>query len=830
MTRIWITPLMAGVIAGGLVSCGGGGGATAVQAPPAARTTGFAVPTEVSPVSTGAVQVQSARFRPALAQGTTLRAMAAADPGTDYSNAQTVRFVSEHAIDQFSIIETILNAVSQTHYADAENIGAGPYKSIVSWQQNNGDGQSKTVQTWIVDSSIIQEAGHDVNLVNAWIEDSGRVIRAQFKISASAAQAADGSYLDYGVWTLEVKFDQAGSQYFVAQASIGASGEAVVAINEYQQGGGNNTFQTTQAVMHKSATAGYGMVFYPDQSDNSTVQTTASYVYNASQLLVHHMLPAPSRKTWQDRTASVEIASQYGLYDSVTGADVMTSHSFGFPVLFTLDGVDQYGYYGANQGADQVWINGGALIPDGTAVTRQDQGASGASYLTASFNGTLAKRTYIAGTIGDLLNIPVQTFVNIQKQLTYTGGQWTEDGAAFTDFGSLASQPQKWVWINGWASGQPLTLCYDPLGASGPGFYPASMNNGSMMPVPGGARYAPVEGDQLWVNIGGSIYIEYKGVDAGWVRKSVASFNQTNWTPTFDPNGDTPFTLGLGTQYSISNQGGNFVVTQTALSPAAYSVQMEVQAPVNPVNVADVIGTAVVFKPQNYDAVQSSTYRFISDPAAANGLKLVYLTVGAQDAKASPAPNVGDVVSQGQYSLEAFDGQNQDLGLQYDWNYPSSGNTMGIQTFLYTAAGTGRAYHLLDNPIQLAPLDLTVNGSPRTLSLQFDGWMHGLPDYSSDLAMDDYTITSAISDKIINIPAGTPVTDQVDPSKSYLIKPLRIGVYLPVAASPDLSLDLTAADGLDLNDPAVIPGFVDNGLGAEPSVSVVKYSDGVKVQ
>jgi hypothetical protein len=136
---------------------------------------------------------------------------------------------------------------------------------------------------------------------------------------------------------------------------------------------------------------------------------------------------------------------------------------------------------------------------------------------------------------------------------------------------------------------------------------------------------------------------------------------------------------------------------------------------------------------------------------------------------------------------------------------------------------------LLDNPIQLVPLTINVNGNEQTLSLQYNGWMNGLPDYSSDLAINNGIITPDIASKIINIPAGTVIADQNDPTKSYMIKPLQVGLYLPLAATPETNLDITAANALDLNDPAVIPAFVDNGMEAEPVVTVVSYSNGVAV-
>lgn len=833
MKHAWTLSLIACALAGGMVSCGGGGGGTAAPPPaigPTARTTGFEVPTEVSPVATGAStsQGQAVTFRGTLAALAASLPQAFSDAGTDYSNAKTLRFVSEHAIDQFAIIETILNAISQTHYADAENINAGPYKSIVSWQENKQGSQAKTMETWIVDSSIVQQAGEDVNLVKVWIEEPDRLIRARFTIRASAAKAADGSYLNYGNWNLDVKFDPAGTEFFEAQASIGVGGETVLAINQSQanHGGGGGT-QVSQAIMHKSATSGYGKVNYPDWVDNSPVQVAASYVYNAGQLAVHPLLPA-GPLTFKDRNASVEITSRYGLYDGLTGADVMGSHSFGFPVSFSLAGVPQYGYYGANQGRHQLWTNQGTTIPDGTTVTRQDQAANATAYQTASFAGTLTRRTLVPAAMGDLQNIPVETWVNFQHQLTWNGSQWMEGGTPFTDFTSLLSQPRKSVWINGWSSGQGMgmgqpigNLMYDP---AGPGFYPATMgNDGTASRAQGASMYSPATGDMLWINIGGSIYIEYLGVTGGWVRKSVTAFDQQTWTASFDPAGDLPYALELGREYYINNQGGNFVVKRTSAGPDVFDVKMEIQAAANPDNAATLLGSATHFAPQGFVAGQNpqpnSTFRFGTDPAQADFLKLVYLTVGTQDPNAHP----GDAVTQGQYSLAACDAQGP-LNVQYNWDYPRTGETQGIQTFLYTESGQGRVYKLLDDPIQLEPIILQGH----TLSLQFDGWMHGLPDYFNEMARNNYTITDAVAAKIINLPDATVLTDQRHPQQTYVVKPLEIGLYLKPAAVPDPALDITAADGLVLE--AVVPGFVDNQMGAEPVITVVKYSEGVAVQ
>ena len=206
-----MTKVLAGAALGTLLSWGGGGGGGGTIS---SRTTGYDVPSEISPVPTngaGPRIVNAPTFSNALntlaaMQGTAAAGLAT-DAGTDYASAATTRFVSEHSIDQFDIIETILNAMAQTHYADAENINAGPYKTIVSWQENNQGVQTKSTMTWIVDSSIIQENGQDVNRLRAWIQESDRLIKAEFKIYASATKRDDGSYQDYGVWTMNVKFD-----------------------------------------------------------------------------------------------------------------------------------------------------------------------------------------------------------------------------------------------------------------------------------------------------------------------------------------------------------------------------------------------------------------------------------------------------------------------------------------------------------------------------------------------------------------------------------------------------------------------------------------------
>ncbi|HEY5599936.1 MAG TPA: hypothetical protein VIK48_04525, partial [Candidatus Manganitrophaceae bacterium] len=221
------------------------------------------------------------------------------------------------------------------------------------------------------------------------------------------------------------------------------------------------------------------------------------------------------------------------------------------------------------------------------------------------------------------------------------------------------------------------------------------------------------------------------------------------------------------------------------------------------------------------DAGQS-TYRFDTTT-----LKLVYDTIGSNDTQLTNASGqqvqAGDVVTQGQWGLMAYVG-GVSAGVQYNWEYPREGETWGTISYLMNADNT---YKMLDDPIRLTPITLANNANvSKTLSLQYDGWMGGLPNLYEELRKNNFVMTADISGKIINIPAGTPVTDATDSAKSYLIKPLEVSQFLNIVADPG-TLDITVADGVDLT---TVPIFVEHNMGAMPSNTVTKYSEGVAVQ
>jgi hypothetical protein len=343
------------VLAGLLAACGGGTSAGSGNSGSGSGVSGIDVPKEISALPTtssegGATNALVIRRTSALA----------ADAGTDYSEAQTFKFVDEQALAQFSIFNTIFKALGQTHYADAENVNAGPYGAMVDWEDKGGSSTGKQLIPWVVDSKMTTDAsGKTVNQVKVWMEmDMGdgqmHLVKVALDIYEAPTQRADGSYADYGVWNINAKFDENATGYFAASCTRDASGHSVILLHERDpnKGGGPGSgppaqFQETKGILNRSDASGYGVIDFPDENschspDCQPEQTTVAYAYNAS----HVGLQSDSDPVvYKDRTSAVDVVNRYGLYDATTGEDVTKSHSFGFPIKYVDDaGVQHWGY------------------------------------------------------------------------------------------------------------------------------------------------------------------------------------------------------------------------------------------------------------------------------------------------------------------------------------------------------------------------------------------------------------------------------------------------------------------------------------------------------
>ncbi len=571
----------------------------------------------------------------------------------------------------------------------------------------------------------------------------------------------------------------------------------------------------------------------------------------------------------------------------IAAGDSVQKHvNFGFPVTYTdSNGTVVHAYYGAWQGRHELW--GGDSLQTGDTVSRADlpSGGQAQTYtVSKKFQGTLTKRALIDADLSDIQGISLEIYLFDNKELIYDGGNgaWLScDGfidnsttpsscmsfdntpinfEVFNEFDELAddAKDRKSVMINKY---DPITfvveeyayLNQDPLDPmvtySGPGFYPAqaSIDPDTNKPVmlPMGNKYTPSDGDLFNISIDGSTYIMYDGDfsngKTGWVEKGLLNFDEVLWVPVFDPASDRPFSPVRGEEYYINNNGTNFIVRRLADADAAssYDVKIELQQAANPANVGSFLPPGASYLASPWDP--GKRYQLVTD---ANSNDFLLLAFSADD-PSTTGDETGQVQTAGQWGLQAYgingnplkaDGtevQVDSFGfpvdpnerpVEFNWEYDNN-TGWGGQRFLMSDAST---YEILSDPIQLDPLTLSNGaGDAKTLSLQYDGWMMGIPDSYFMLIMNNFEVTQEIRDKIINIPAGTLATGAKDGVR-YLIKPLEVSVFLDEVPNTTPGLPtLSQADSVDL---ASVPDFVDHQMGAKPANTVVKYSEGKPVE
>ena len=948
-TQFFVKSAVSVAIAMALIGCGGGAGGDANSSSSSSSTNadgetisvlarGFALPSEISAVpatTTEAVTKSEPSFGRTVRSLT--RAVSALPSASDYDKTHTKRFVEERALEQFEIIEQVLNAIGQTNYADEGNVNQAPYTAMVAWVEENDGREVKTLEPWVIESRMIVVDGADVNRVMAWIEEPDRdnpgqvrTVKAEFKIYAAAEADVSGGFVNYGEWDLNVAFDDSGLSYFAASSRIDASsGLNTIQIHEVGMGPDNGEMK---GVLVRSGTTGYGMVSYPDReacwgpgvTDPSTCvppEIVAKYAYNAAYLGVDADVADASPAVFKDRNPAnaVEMTHRYGLFynetpplGSLAGDDVEKRVSFGFPVSYDdpVLGVRQYAYYGAWQGRHELWGGDPNGIPSGAVVNRDDRGPNQATetfVVSPRYNGTFTQRSLAEADVSDIQGIPVETWINKNYDLRWNAAQsvweycdgyieWGMDQfnnptqtcmnfdgtasslVAMTDFSSLVMSQgdRKWVSIGGWDDIAQMNLDYvylanDPGNLAGytvPGFYLANRDHmtGELSADSSATVFIPQDMDSLWVGIGGSIYIAYTGdfvTGTGWVQKSLESFDENSWQPVFVANGDVDFDPEQGHEYYINGNGVNYIVKRRDMlnSASDYEVRIELQTAANPVNVADFVPTGVDYfrtpwKPE-------VRFEFESDSASANFMKLVY----ASEDLATTEVELGTVYTTGEWGLQAYSagldgiaGNTDDAPIvinadgsvteimvdewgfpdltiytdpaavprptEYNWEYSDGG--WGTQQFLCsTDCNVISNFELLSDPIQLTPLTVDNSaGSAKTLSLQFDGWMHGLPDLYHELSMNNWQMSAEISDKVISIPAGTAVTDGA--GQGYYLKPLEVSVFLDLVPDTTVGLpDLTTADAVDLT---AVPVFVNHNMGAKPTGTAVLYSEGNPVE
>jgi hypothetical protein len=853
------------------MSCSDGGSSNSSGS---ADLSSFTMPTEISavPVDTDASDASTAYNR---SFSSNLRALsrAATDAGTDYSEAETRKYVEEHSLEQFAILESVLNALSQTNYT--EEIGNGPFKAMVAFQDEEGGTSKKSLEAWVCRSDAIVDAnGNSYLRARAWIEeqdDDGEdeLIKAEFKIYAAPTKNADGSYADYGEWDLNVKFGDDGTEdFFAASCEVNADGVTVLKVHEkfLESGPGSETELEAEmmGIMYRSGTQGYGKVQYPDweelwgpDADPNITELTpivATYAYNADYLAVKDGDDDP---VYKDRADIVEMTHRYGVYNANTGEDVMKSKSFGFPIYWTTaGGSTKRAYYGAWQGRHQLWTQDGQSVAEGTTVTREDfdPNSTPETYTVgATFNGVLSRRTYVDASLDDIKNIPVEIWINDSYNLTYNASTWYHcpelnwgttppsclgtpvDFDAEIGFASLvkgADDTKKYVNIGGWdqTASENKVFVYELASADNgnlAGFYEATESqgeNGPVITVIDDPSRIPLDTNnvpQLWIWVSGSIYVQYTGAgNTGWVEKELINFDQRTWTPEFAAaSSDKDYTLPENQELYINMQGANYVVRKE--TGQAATCQLELQTAVNPGNATDIVPDGTVFSDPWNDA--NSTYELITDPADDNYLMLVYETIGDNDKDQTGAPNEGVAVGAVVSNVWGIEADIDGTTVAFNWEYSAEGG-WGSVSYLKNLNGS---YKLLDDPIRFDSITAQNGaGDEKTIALQYDGWMMGLPEMYQELEKNGWTISDEIADKIINLPAGTELTD-AQTGTEYLLKPMEISQFLSVTADTTGLPDITAGQDVDL---ATVPDFVEHGMGAMPTDVDLLYSEGNPVE
>jgi hypothetical protein len=862
---------------GGSSSSGGDGDSDSVTT----TLSQYVMPSELSAVPTAN---SSSSSRSSLAA--TLRAMASASvpSDSDYATAETRKYVEEHTLEQFDILEDVLTALNQTHYYD--QIGQSPYKAMVVQAGGDGEQAQKTLEPWVVEADIIDADGNVVEpnnaqsgatyrvRVRAWIEEEGPIIKGEFIVSEPPTQNEDGAYEDYGSWTLNVSFGESTTDFFAATCEPGENGESVITLNEVFSengpGGGGLPVEVT-ALMYRSPESGYGKVSFPDweaiygpggDDDPTEIPLKeAAYAYNQSYLAVRaEGEDEPTFKSREDDT--VEMTHRYGVYNADTGEDVLKTKSFGFPFKYTENEMTKRGYYGAWQGRHQIWAgNGDASVPENTIVTREDFGDPDADPQTykvgPTFDGVLVERSYVTADLNDIKDIPVEIWVNQDYQLYYDDSTWYHcpqmdwSGPTPTcvatpvDFGAdigweiltkNANDTRKQIHINGWDQSADtdkrfVYLLAGTISGNAAGFYEAEQDQQThqLIPVEPLVPINTANVNQLWVWVGGQTYVEWSGTQ--WLEKEVVAFNEMYHKPTFGDT-DKPYTLPEGRELYINLQGANYVVRKVN---GVTTIKLELQTAANPSNVLangamGDVGTYIFKEPW---AENNSTYTFDTDKNSDTYLMLVYASIGDNDKEpdgtASTGCTVDGVVQKDIWGIVAYDGATQvedgnGNPLAFNWEYDSGENDWGAVTYLLNPVDD--SYVLLDDPIRFESTT-AVNGAGdlKTLALQYDGWMMGLPDMYEELSKNDWVMTTEVSDKIINLPTGKELTDATDNTLLYLLKPLEISQFLTlVEDTSGLDLpDISHTDALSLDSINIYsaPDMADM-----PSSTTILYSEG----
>lgn len=476
-----------------LAACGGGGGGgTAASDSDAdviaeAEARAFQVPSEISAVP---VSVSSDSGAPGLARS--VRALSAIkalqdvpnldgsatvslDEASDYMNSVPRKYVEIPVLDEaFSIIGEVMGALKQTQYWDDAVLNQGPYVAMVGWEEKNMGESIKTIEKWTIDATYDGDADNPyadggVFTVKAWVpgEAADEYIRAVFTIYQGATTDAEsGEVTDFGIWDMAVKFDDSGSEFFLASARIENTRSILRISMEESQGEGDRAFDFNMKALLSRAedgSDGYGKVYMPQFDGELCGMGSGGPIADPSSCIRNQYMPYAfnteylevgvdangdndtedenDNETIMRRSSSAAVTHRYGVFyaedsedGTISAGDSLLKHnSFGFPVFADVGGQRLYGFYGAWRGEHNLWgfqtcsetegmWSCDNAVADGATVTRE-QWENGtrteSAYTVQSVPSVMAKREFETTDVTSVKDTPTRVFLNKHFNLAY---------------------------------------------------------------------------------------------------------------------------------------------------------------------------------------------------------------------------------------------------------------------------------------------------------------------------------------------------------------------------------------------------------------------------
>lgn len=727
---------------------------------------------------------------------------------TDFDAAGDLELkISEPALDQFSIIETIMATLKQTNYWDAKVINKGAYKSLVKWEESEGF----EYQYWTINSKMIVVNGKDVNRVRFWIEGDEQISGMMDIFSAPTGSNS------YGEWRLDVTMTNEGvSGSFAAASEKQADGTIKLSIDDNTKGASNG-------VLYLDNGSGKGIVQYPDwdscqSQDCDPSSITAKMSYNENHAIIQK---DSNQARCKDRASFSDIYMDYKLYNAA-GTDVNKVKSYSFPLKYN----GQYYYYGGWNGRQQLWGEGAKDLALNTELDHADQDNSSSYTIDSRVKGILTKKS---GTQVDLTDNT--TISNGVGNDTLQGSDWSNSLHFMLLYSGGA-----WKYCDEFSFNWSEKTCSSEI-SLGSGNASAIANTDAIFTAhnSNNIRVQVTDfDDRKWSNvIDGKadaasfssaldtskiyrvsyekmIYLKYDGTTDNRWETCTADFSSDPWNPTLsscvahDWN-NLAESWGKFARHFWTNGGTQYLAQIDKSTGGGGSGNLLSLVKIKEEVVKAAVSGALTGR--NYDgSTTGKTYTFDST---------LQLT---DDSDSSLVTSRTE---------KLFD----DAGNEYQWEYSENGD-WDVMTYLAYGANppAGKSQGdlvVFDDALKFSSIAAkNVSGDSVTLTnLVFDGWLSGLPDVWRMLQENrqndsESGLSPTQKAKIVNIPTGTSIVDSL--GDTYKVKP-RYGLRILNdidSGSCTVSIDETVSlsDGIT---------YKVQDVGSDPNIADVTVIEGV---